>query len=217
MRFLTLLLCMVMVTGCATSVPNAQNFPISTQKKALMAKHWNYIAEDAATRTLSALGKHGLSKSPIYVADASQYEFDKAFKKYMIAHLIQNDAVVSTVPGGAIELKYDTQVIRHGAAIDHELSGYQPGMAVAGVASFWVLRDVFKSLSHSNRYTGAAVAGTFDGYKALSPSETSVELIISTSITQNNRYLMLNADSYYIKKGEEILFDGCKGNRRRCR
>jgi hypothetical protein len=217
MRFLTVLLTLVFVSGCATSVPNAQNFPISSQKKALMAQHWNFIAEDAATRTLWALGKNGLAKSPIYVADASSFEFDKAFKKYMIAHLIENGASVSTIPEGAIELKYDTQVISHGSAIDYELNGYQPGMAIAGVASYWVLRDVFKSLSHSNRYTGAATAGVFDGYKALNPSETSVELIVSTSITQNNRYLMLNADSYYIEKGEEILFEGCKGNRRRCR
>ena len=217
MRFLTVLLTLVFVSGCATSVPNAQNFPISSQKKALMAKHWNYIAEDAADRTHWALGKHGLAKATVYVADATQYEFDKAFKKYMIAHLISNGITVSTVPEGAIEIKYDTQVIRHGAAIDRELSGYKPGMAVAGVASFWVLRDIFSDFSHSNRYAGAAATGAFELYNALTPSETSVELIVSTTMTKNNQYLMLNADSYYIEKGEEILFEGCKGNRRRCR
>jgi hypothetical protein len=105
MRFLTILLSLVLVSGCATSVPNAQNFPSSSQKKALVAQHWNNIAADAATRTQWALSKHGLASSPIYVSDASQYEFDRAFKKYMIAHLIQNGATVSTVPEGAIELK----------------------------------------------------------------------------------------------------------------
>jgi hypothetical protein len=108
-------------------------------------------------------------------------------------------------------------VIRHGAGVVRELSGYQPGMAIAGVASFWVLRDVFKSFSDAKPYGTLATAGAYDAYKALRPSETSVELIVSTSITQNNRYLMLNADAYYIEKGEEILFEGCKGNRRRCR
>ena len=82
MRFLTILIIMVLVSGCATSCAKMHKiFPLSSQKKALMAQHWNFIAEDAATRTLSALGENGLAKSPIYVADASSFEFDKSIQK----------------------------------------------------------------------------------------------------------------------------------------
>lgn len=218
MKLILLILAMCLTSACATSVPRAENFPQTQQKKALTAQHWSFIAEDAAQRTQSALSKQGITTNmPIYIAETSQHDFDKAFRKYMIAHLIDKGIAVSTVPQGAIEVKYESQVIRHGQAIDLEMSGYKPGMLAAGVASFWVLRDVFRgSSSASSRYGSVAVAGAYDAYQALSPGETPVELILTTSITSNNRYVMLNADAYYIEKGEEWLFEGC-GNRRRCR
>lgn len=215
MKLILIALALCFTSACSTSIPRAENFPISQQKKALMAKHWSLIAEDAAQRTQSALNKLG-SSMPIYIAESSQHEFDKAFRKYMIAHLIDNGAMVSTVPEGAIEVKYESQVIRHSQAVDLEINGYKPGILTAGLASFWVLRDVMRGGSDSSRYGSVAAAGAFDTYMALSPKETPIELILTTSITHNNRYVMLNADAYYIEKGEEWLFEGCKGSRRRC-
>jgi hypothetical protein len=63
-----------------------------------------------------------------------------------------------------------------------------------------------------------ATAAAYDVYNAKNPGETGVELLISTSIIHNDQYVMLNADAYYIEKGEAWLFEGCKGkNRRLCR
>lgn len=217
MKFIIVLLVSLFTTSCTTNVPKAESFPPSQQKKALMAHHWSLIAQDAAQRTRTALTKQGFSSStPIFIAETSNYDFDKAFKKYMIAHLIEMGAAVSTLPEGSIEVKFESQVIRHSRAIDLEVSGYKPGMLAAGVASFWVLRDIFKSGSQSGSYGSVAIAGGYDAYRALNPGETPVELILTTSITNKNRYVMLNADAYYIEKGEEWLFDGC-GTRRRCR
>lgn len=206
------------LAGCVNNVPKAEFFPPATQKKALTAQHWSWIAADAATRTRLALGKQGIgTEQAIYVADNAKYDFDKAFRKYLISHLIDSGVTVSTIPQGAIEVKYESQLIRHGNAIDMQTSGYKPGMLVAGVASFWVLRDVFSSGSNLSRAVGTtAVAGGYDAYQHMSADETPVELILATSITHQNKYLMLNADAYYIEKGEELLFQGCDG-KRRCR
>lgn len=218
MRFLCAVLSLAFMSSCATSVPKAENFPQSTQKKALVAQHWSYLAQDAAHRTKLALTKNGASATtPIYVADTFNHEFDKAFKKYMISHLIESGAVVSTVPEGAVEVKYETQVIKHSDKIDPEQIGYKPGYASAGMTGLWILRDVFKGVTDANALGTVALATAFDSYKAFQPDETSIELILSTSIIQNNRYIMLNTDAYYMEKGEEWLFEGCKGNRRRCR
>lgn len=209
---------MLALAGCVNSIPKAEYFPPATQKKALTAQHWSGIAEDAAMRTRLALAKQGIgTEQAIYVAENAKYDFDKAFRKYLISHLIEGGVTVSTIPQGAIEVKYESQLIRHGYAIDMQTSGYKPGMLAAGVASFWVLRDVFSSGSNLSRAAATtAIAGGYDSYQHGNADETPIELILTTSITQHNKYLMLNADAYYIEKGEELLFQGCDG-KRRCR
>lgn len=206
------------LTACVNNMPQAEYFPPATQKKALTAQHWSLIAEDAAKRTKLALEKHGASpEQRIYVADDAKFDFDRAFRKYLILHLINQGLVVSTTAKDAIAVKYESQLIRHGYAIDPETSGYQPGMLVAGVAGFWVLRDVFSNGSTFSKAAGStAAAGAYDSYRYLNPRETPIELILTTSITHDDRYLMLNSDAYYIEKGEEFLFQRCNG-RRTCR
>ena len=92
-------------------------------------------------------------------------------------------------------------------------------MATAGAAGFWVLRDVllYGSTTGLALATTATAAGA-DYYHATNPGETGVEVLLSTSIIHDDRYVMLNADAYYIEKGETWLFEGCKGkSRRNCR
>jgi hypothetical protein len=206
--------------GCATSIPQAENFSQTKQKKVMAAQHWGMIAADAVEQTRLALNKQSHTKDkPVYVADNATTEFNRAFRKYMIAGLIDAGFVVLAKKEGAIEIGYETQVLRHAASFNPLDFGYKPGVATAGVAGFWVLRDALKSFSFSSAGVGTlAAAGAYDVYKAQNPGETGVELLISTSIIHDNRYVMLNADAYYIEKEETLLFEECKGkSRRRCR
>lgn len=208
------------LAGCATNIPQAENFSPSQQKKAMAVQHWGMIASDAVAQTRLSLSKQQIAKSrALYVADNSKTDFSRAFRKYMIAGLIDDGFVVSAKKEGAIEIDYEAQVIRHAGALDPMAFGYKPGIATAGLAGVWVLRDALKSFTFSNAGLGTlAIAGAYDGYKAINPGETPVELLISTSIIEQNRYLMLNADAYYIEKGEAWLFEECKAkNKRFCR
>jgi hypothetical protein len=217
---LGVLLFALLGTGCATSIPQAENFPQGKQKKAMAAQHWGVIAVDAVEQTRLALGKQTFSKDkPLYVADNANTDFSRAFRKYMIAGLLDAGFVVSAKKEGAIEVGYEAQVIRHASSFDPQAFGYKPGMATAGVAGFWILRDALRYGSTAGAVlASAATAGAYDGYQAKNPGETGVELLISTSIIHDDKYVMLNADAYYIEKGEAWLFEGCKGkNRRLCR
>ena len=205
---------------CATSIPKAENFLAAKQKKAMAAQHWGVIAADAVKQTQLALSQQTFAKNkPLYVADNTTTDFNRAFRKYVIAGLIDAGLPVSSKKDGAIELSYETQVIRHASSFEPQTFGYKPGMASAGVFGFWVLRNAFQTWSvHSAGLATVAAAGAYDVYSAVNPGETGVELLISTSIIHDDRYLMLNADAYYIEKGEAWLFEGCKGkNRRNCR
>lgn len=222
MRLLRLLVVffVFMMSGCATNIPQAKNFPYSSQKKAMAAQHWGVIATDAVDQTRLALVKQAtLVDKPLYVTDSNDTEFGRAFRKYMIAGLIDAGYSVSTIKEGAIEVGYEAQVIRHASSFDPNFFGYKPGMATGGVVGFWVLRDALKYWSKTNLGLGSvAAAAAYDGYQATNPGETGVELLVSTSIVHSNRYVMLNADAYYIEKGEAWLFEGCKGkNKKFCR
>ncbi|MDO9232748.1 MAG: hypothetical protein Q8N02_02780 [Methylotenera sp.] len=217
---LFLIVSSVFLTACATNIPQAKNFAPTSQKKAMAAQHWGMIATDAVDQTRLALAKQAtLNGSPLYVSDNSSTDFGRAFRKYMIAGLIDAGYAVSAIKEGAIEIDYEAQVIRHASSFDPHFFGYKPGMATGGVVGFWVLRDALKYWSTTNLGLGSvAAAAAYDGYQATNPDETGVELLVSTSIIHNNRYVMLNADAYYIEKGEAWLFEGCKGkNRRLCR
>ncbi|MDP3211458.1 hypothetical protein [Methylotenera sp.] len=217
---LFLIVLSVCLTACATNIPQAKNFESTAQRKAMAVQHWGVIATDAVERTKLALARQApLAGSPLYVSDNSNTDFGRAFRKYMIAGLIDAGYAVSATKQGAIEVGYEAQVIRHASSFDPKTLGYQPGMATGGVTGFWVLRDALKYGSSTAFAVGSvAVAGAYDGYKAVNPGETGVELLVSTSIIHNSRYVMLNADAYYIEKDEAWLFEGCKGRSRRiCR
>lgn len=208
------------LTGCATSIPQAKNFPQTTQKKAMATQHWGMIAVDAVEQTKLSLAKQAFTKDKtLYVTDSTTTDFSRAFRKYMIAGLLDAGFVVSAKKEGAVEVGYEAQVIRHASSFDPQAYGYKPGIATAGVTGFWVLRDALRTWSHDALgIASVASAGAYDIYKSKNPGETGVELLISTSIIHNDKYVMLNADAYYIEKDEAWLFEGCKGkNRRQCR
>lgn len=220
MRFLLVTLSVVLLSACATHRPSAERFPHTNQKKLMAAQHWNFVAQDAVDRTRVTLAERGFaSDTPLYILPNTKTVFNYAFRKYLIANFIKAGSVVSTKKQGALELEFDTQVIKHATSLgDPEAYGYKPGMATVGVTGLWVLRDVFEHLNFFNGLATIGMAGAYDVYKAKNPGETNVELMVTTQITHQDRYIMLNADAYYIENAESRLFEPCRGrNKRYCR
>lgn len=206
---------LVLLSGCATQLPRAVNATSEPQQKLMAAQHWAAIAQDAVEQTRRMLSDKGFDyKTPLYINENKKTVFDFAFRKYLIAHFIQAGNIVSTKKEGALEIAFDTQVIKHAKAFKPEEFGYKPGLLTAGVASFWILRDVFRS----DALRSFAAAGTIDGYAALNPGETGVEMLLTTSIIHDDQYVMMNANAYYIEKEESWLFAPCRGrNRKYCK
>jgi len=218
MKFIALLL-LAFLSACATNVPKAENPSSEPQIKLMAAQHWGAVAKDAVERTRWALSKKGVDLNiPLYISENNNTVFDHAFRKYLISHFIEAGNVVSTKNTNALEVKFESQVITHAQAIKPQELGYKPGMLTAGAVAFWILRDVFDGSGTGNVIKSLALAGAVDGYKATNLSETGVEVLLTTSITNQDRYVMLNADAYYIEKEESRLFEPCKGrNRKYCR
>lgn len=203
----------ILLAGCANQ-PVGKWYPISTQKKVSAVHQWGLIASDAAeqTGTLLASSKELVGK-PLYVTENGKSHFDRGFRNYMITSLVNNGAIVSASKEGSIEVNYETQVVRHGSSFDPSYFGYKPGHAIGGVSAFWVLREASRSVSPVA--TAAIAASGFDTYKAIEP--TGVELLLTTSIIHNGRYVLRNTDAYYIEKADAYLFEPCRGSARSCR
>ena len=218
---IVLLLTMMLIAGCATSIPQAENFPLSKQKKAMAAQHWGMIASDAVMQTREALaGKEFAREKPLYVMQKTDAtDFDRAFRNYMITELVNAGMPVSTKKDGAVEIAYETQVIRHPEPFDPLMAGYKPGMATAAVSGLWILRNAVTRWSSSSAAAGTiGMAAGYDAWRASNPGETAVEVLLTTSIVHEDRYVMRITDAYYIEQGAAMLYEACKGrSRRHCR
>ncbi len=204
-RVYLMVFAMALLAGCANQ-PIGERYPMTEQKKVEAVQHWGAIAADAVEQTRLALSGRDFAKDkPLYVMESSGTHFDRAFRNYMITSLVNAGLQVSTEKQGAIEISYETQVVRHGASFDPALFGYKPGMATVGTAGFWILRNASTTGIAVGTLAGAA---GYDVYKATEP--TGVELLITTSIVHASRYVMRNTDAYYIERADAYLFEPCR-------
>ena len=207
------------IGGCASNMPEAQNFPPAQQKIALATRHWGVIATDAVEQSRATLDQELASKDiAVYVAENSTSEFSKAFRNFMISGLLKAGIPVSDKKEGAIEITYETQVISHksrGKVFDPGANGYRTGTLAGTASGYWVLRNA--TLDWIAASTVAA-AGGYDYFRQDHPEPTGVEMLLTTSIVRNGRYLVRNTDAYYVEDADISLFDPCRGkSRRNCR
>lgn len=203
-------------TGCVTNtalMPQAERYAVSTQKKPMAVQHWGVIAADVATQTKLVLDKNNfLNQRALYVAPGNSV-FEQSFSHYMISNLVARGIPVANSPQGAVEVKYEVQVVQHKAGFNPADQSYVPGTATAGVAGLWILRDAVLHASRDAWIAGTVgIAAAYDVYKLLEKdnhltSPTNTELVITTSIADNGRYQMHKTDAYYIEQAEAALFE----------
>lgn len=208
--FFAALVCVPFFTGCShlAGVPSAEPFPESTQKKAKSAAHWNIIAGDVAEQTASLSQHPELQGKPLFVSPSSDNsEFSRAFQSMLISKLVNSGLSVATNPDAAIEVTYESQVVRHLAG----QGDYQPGTLAALAGGVLVARQIVVSdVSPSGMAAGATalIAGAdLLGSYARLRSATNTEVIITTSLVNNKRFLMRKTDVYYVEDAEGVMFE----------
>lgn len=210
----------IAVAGCASPVPVASNFAMSTQKVARMSHHWNVVADDVITQTLASIEKNPeLQKRAVFVEQAYPGSvFDRAFRNFMITKLVEKGQFVNVCrsepqaasgfvqPPGlpAVSVQYETQVVQHRGKVPH----YRPGALTwlaANVAAIYNLSTV----DHSSDFIGAGAAGLIIANDVLAghvAAPTRTELILTTTITEDNRYVLRKSDIYYVPDADAALF-----------
>jgi len=204
MRLLALGAAVALLSACATSpIPVSENFPLTVQPKVRSAGHWNLLSKDIIAQTLDTLSKVGTT-APLHVSlPQNPSEFDRAFREFLITELVKAGRPVVQRPDNAVEVSYQTQVVRHVAYRPH----FVPGgftMLTAGLYALYGLRLEHVDAKLAGGLGLAVTADTIASINSEGPTHT--ELILTTSVTTGGRYLARKTDVYYVEEVDADLF-----------
>jgi hypothetical protein len=201
MRYLLLSVVIVLMVGCTSRIPEPIAYPYSQQLKMQASEHWEVLAQDLANRINNELIKSDNIDKAVFVEETCGDErqaceplqtsaFNEAFHDLLITSLV--DLGVPTknkTDEESIEILYKVQVVRHNAQRFRTL---QPGLLTAISAAIVVLRNAPTNLVILATGVGADIANS-----SLSINQQS-EVIITTSMVTDDKYLFRASDIYYI-------------------
>ncbi len=195
------------LVGCATRapIPLAENFELTVQPKVRSAGHWDLVSRDVVAQTLSSLDKAGVSpNTQLHVAlPPNPSSFDLAFRDFLITKLVQNGAPVQQNPGEALNVTYNTQLVRHNSPRPHFIPG-QFTMLTAGLMAAYGLRHEHLDLQ---LLATLGLAGAADyGASINSGGPTNTEMILTTTVTRGGQYVVRKTDVYYLENADTPLF-----------
>lgn len=192
------------LVGCVSSpIPVSANFPITVEPKVRSAGHWALLSKDVVEQTLESLNRLSMPTQNLYVAlPANATEFDRAFQQFLITDLVKSDRVVQQAPEGALEVTYQTQVVRHNSPRPH----FVPGRFTMVTAGLYAAYGLGTAPIGDKMAGGLALAGGAD-YVASEGSggPTHTELILTTTIASGGRYLVRKTDVYYVEEEDTTL------------
>ncbi|GFO67299.1 hypothetical protein GMLC_08780 [Geomonas limicola] len=204
---LALFLALLTAFGCASRVPVAVNHSLTTQKKAKAAHHWDVLAEDIAQQTKLAIAdpKKNFPKKPIYIQPGGSSSFDTAFRNFLITRMVNDGVPVTAEPREGLAIGYDTQLVRH----DSSRYTHIPGSLTALAAGVWVIRDLAAGAAADAAPATLGLTALADyalGHYA--GGATHTELIVTTTILDQSRYIFRKSDIYYLEDEDTGLFSG---------
>lgn len=202
------------LSACTHSpIPVAENFPLTTQKKVRSAGHWEILSRDVVQQTTQRLSAAGVAKEAdlFVVLPEKPTVFDRAFNDFLITELVNAGYSVTTErTSNAVNVSYKTQLVRHNSERPH----FVPGAATALTTGLFVAHGL-----GANASTGAAMAGVL-GFAALADlgagqytgGPTAHELVLTTTVERQKRFLVRNTDVYYIENLDASLFTPVTSN-----
>lgn len=197
---------MFALAGCSSApIPLSRNFESTTQHKVRAAGHWELLARDVAARTRATLEKAGYdARTPMHVAPpASATAFDFAFREFLITEMVQSGAAVHQQPGAELSVTYQSQVVRHNSDRPYFIPG-QFTMLAAGLIAAYGLRHEHLD---AKLLAGVGLTAAADYANSVaSGGPTNTELILTTTVAREGRYLSRTTDVYYLENADAPLF-----------
>lgn len=198
--------------GCSNlNIPQAENYPASTQQKAKAVHHWNVLADDVANRI--ATRATGASVEAFHLSPSSPSTFNKAFYDLLLTRLVDKGVPMSNAAQlgdtAAAQIRFDVQVVQH-----RSMAFNMPPLPMTTLAvGLAVLRNIW--LNPPTEAAGAAMgiaSGAFADFTGnhmmgkATGGPTRTELLVSTSVEHEHRIVARTSDIYYIEAEDAVLF-----------
>lgn len=188
----------LMVTACSR-VPIASNHMVSFQKKAKSAHHWDVLAADVAAQISQAINSKEITvkKRLSVAAPDSESSFNRAFSNFLINALVNKGLNVTKDKNDSSYISFETQLIRHNSSRYTHI----PGSFTLLANGVWVLRNA----TDYAQYIVPPMA--LDALMSLyAGPQSHIELVVTSSIYEDNRYVLRRSDIYYVETEDVDLF-----------
>lgn len=191
--------------GCSSRIPEPISYPYSQQKKMQAASHWDVLAADLADRINQQLTLTDNHAKAVFVKETCGDEnsacqagetgaFHEALHDLLITNLVGYGVPTkSHADQEAIEISYKVQTVYHHS---DRVRSLQPGLLTGLSAAVVVLRNAPAELILLAAGVAADIANT-----SLVASG-HYEIIITTSMITDDRYLFRASDIYYINESD---------------
>lgn len=199
--FYVYVLALFLVCSCSSRIPEPITYPYSQQQKMQASSHWEVLAADLANRINNKLIVTDNIYKDVFVKETCGNEtiackpnetssFNEAFRDLLITNLFGYGVPTKSRPDEeAIEVRYKVQIVHHKT---DRVRSLQPGLLTGLSAAVMVLRNAPTELIILALAVAADVANSsmiVNGH---------YEVIITTSMITDDRYLFRASDIYYI-------------------
>lgn len=200
MRAVPIFVIFALLLSSCSRIPQPASYAFSEQQKMQAAHHWDVLAADVANQINNQLIISDYVDRAVYVkttcgTDAVPCErgqttqFNEGFRDLLITRLVNYGVPTSSDKKMTdIEVDYKVQVIYH-ASNRYTMA---PGTLTALTAVISVFRNAPSTLQ------AMALATGIDLMNATSPTNGHYEVIITTSMVTEEKYLFRTSDIYYI-------------------
>jgi len=193
----------ILMTGCTgilqtkglqSKVPISDQFyPLTRQKYLQAAHHWDLLAEDVS-KQISTIN----SDKAIYVSKTTDStEFDSAFRNMLVTQLHKNGLKISKNSDSTNVLEFNTQLIEHK---DRSTVFPVKGSSFALIGGAY---GIAKLVSDASWPIGLAMLTAADyASSGIFDSNPVTEVIVTTSVYENDILLKATTGVYFIRKGD---------------
>ena len=199
MRAVLILFLVLLFSGC-TRIPQPASYAFSEQQKMQAAYHWDVLANDVANQINNQLVQSDLIDKAVFVKTTcgtdgipcergETTQFNEGFRDLLITRLVSYGVPTSSDNKiSDIEVNYKVQVVYHLS----RRPSLPPGMITALTAAVVVLRHAPGAIQV------LALAAGIDIANSAGPRNGHYEVIITTSMVTDEKYLFRTSDIYYI-------------------
>lgn len=192
--------------------PVASNFQTTNQYKLQAGQHWLAIADDTGHWIIEAMARTGVCRagskrcSALHVETPSPLTgFSRAFHNQLVTTLVNQKAAVSRIADTDLIVDIDVQPVLFTANRPQYRYAGEPVELAPGI---WAIRDVTTTTPPNEGIVPSPPDALHWFRSQFAAGQTPrAEVLVTTSITNRDRYVARTTAAYYIADTDLALYD----------